>query len=405
MNRKHRKQRRQTKKKNQYKERAAHENEEFKDTFMINESLRTSNFGLLREIGRKKGFMSHAIRRRVWPFLLHSADQDTKRLREGSLDVPHKDESQVMLDTPRSFNSYPKNVSAEDKLKLQGQLERVIVHVLRSYPSLHYYQGFHDICAVILLLFGEVYACQLMNTLAVFYLRDAMSSTFEPILKELTIMDTLIKLEDKELHEFITEANVLPYYSISWVITWCSHDLDDLDKLARLFDFFIVSNPFMVVYFSAAVVLSRKSDILKLPCDNSIIHSFLTKLPKDLDVDKLIEKAYQLEQSYSVFEIQCESSVALGEYSAINRFDQEFLPIQSIEDLNDKLGIVIPLLKEDPAETPIKLTTEVTSKKPNTMLERLLLLYKKDTTLFTLFTVSAGVGLLAVMLSNMDVVR
>lgn len=63
------------------------------------------------------------------------------------------------------------DISPEDKIKLQEQLDRVITHVLRVYPSLHYYQGFHDICSVFILLFGEKYACKLMEPVALFYKR------------------------------------------------------------------------------------------------------------------------------------------------------------------------------------------------------------------------------------------
>jgi hypothetical protein len=103
------------------------------------------------------------------------------------------------------FTNCKIDVSPEDKKKLEGQLSRVIAHVLRSYPSLHYYQGFHDICSVFILLFGEKYACKLMEPVALFYLRDEMFVTMEPVLKQLTILDTLIRLEDIELYEFITE--------------------------------------------------------------------------------------------------------------------------------------------------------------------------------------------------------
>lgn len=84
-------------------------------------------------------------------------------------------------------------------------MHRIIIHVLRSYPSLHYYQGFHDICSVFLLLFGEKYACQMIERVSLFYLRDMMFNSLEPVMKQLTIIDTIIRLEDNELHEFITE--------------------------------------------------------------------------------------------------------------------------------------------------------------------------------------------------------
>lgn len=68
MKRKQRKQRKHLKKKNpsSYKEKPAQDNDEFKDTFKINQALRTENYNLLREIGRETGFTSDAIRRRVW---------------------------------------------------------------------------------------------------------------------------------------------------------------------------------------------------------------------------------------------------------------------------------------------------------------------------------------------------
>lgn len=68
MKRKQRKQRKHLKKKNHqsYKEKPAQENDEFQDTFKINQALRTENYSLLREIGRETGFTGDAIRRRVW---------------------------------------------------------------------------------------------------------------------------------------------------------------------------------------------------------------------------------------------------------------------------------------------------------------------------------------------------
>lgn len=108
------------------------------------------------------------------PFLLHLSEKKIRK--EGSLNskhifcfnrtwmfifffffsVPHKDEEQVKLDVTRSFNSYPKSkglgeikkcssnilldINEEEKEKLKVQLHRVILHVLRLYPSLHYYQ-------------------------------------------------------------------------------------------------------------------------------------------------------------------------------------------------------------------------------------------------------------------------
>ncbi|KAL7319181.1 GTPase-activating protein gyp8 [Mucor circinelloides] len=412
MKRKQRKQRKHLKNRNHqnYKEKPAQDNDEFQDTFKINQALRAENYNLLREIGRETGFSSDAIRRRVWPFLLHCADIDQNKATEGSLDVPHKDEEQVNLDVIRSFNSFPKNIDEEDKEKLQTHLKNVIVHVLRSYPSLHYYQGFHDICSVFILLFGEKYACKMMESVALFFLRDEMYVTMEPVLKQLTILDTIIRLEDLELYDFITEAGVLPYYCLSWVITWCSHDLDDLDKITRLFDLFLSSNPFMVVYFAAAVVLSRRNQVLALPCDTSTIHSFLTKLPKDIDVDSLCQAACELEEKYSVFEIQCQSTIALDQVSAINRFERDWLPVTSLKDLNNTIeDHILPILQDKDERKPIELVSAASNKQhvqqSKSILQKLQQLDKKDAFLYTLLTVGAGVSLVAMLMSTSDLMR
>lgn len=56
------------------------------------------------------------------------------------LSTPHPDESQVLLDTKRSFVSYPKGLPAESKQILQDDLQDLIVGVLRKFPALHYFQ-------------------------------------------------------------------------------------------------------------------------------------------------------------------------------------------------------------------------------------------------------------------------
>ncbi|CEP14924.1 hypothetical protein [Parasitella parasitica] len=373
MKRKQRKQRKYLRKRKNrsYKDTSAQENQEFQDTFKINQALRTENYNLLREIGRETGFTSDAIRRRVWPFLLHCTDINQAKVTEGSLNVPHKDEGQVNLDVVRSFNSFPKNVNEEDKSKLQDQLR----HCLFCYLA-----------------------------------KNEMYTTMEPVLRQLTILDTIIRLKDLELYEFITEAGVLPYYSLSWVITWCSHDLDDLEKITRLFDLFISSNPFMVVYFAAAVVLSRREQVLELPCDTSTIHSFLTKLPKDLDVDALCQIACELEEEYSVFEMQCQSTVALDQVSAINRHAQDWLPLTSLQAFNDIIkDEIIPILQDKDERKPIKLISTPTNsqhmKQSNSILQRMRQLNKKDAFLYALLTVGAGVGLVAMFMSNSDLFR
>jgi hypothetical protein len=41
-----------------------------------------------------------------------------------------------------------------------------------------------------------------------------------------------------------------------WIITWFSHDIDDVEVAARVFDFHLATHPLMCAYMSAALVIS-----------------------------------------------------------------------------------------------------------------------------------------------------
>ena len=62
----------------------------------------------------------------------------------------HADESQVALDVRRSFHAWDAALVGDVRLR-QAQLSDLLRGTLRAYPYLHYYQGLHDIVAVILL--------------------------------------------------------------------------------------------------------------------------------------------------------------------------------------------------------------------------------------------------------------
>ncbi|OCF44886.1 hypothetical protein I317_01165 [Kwoniella heveanensis CBS 569] len=67
--------------------------------------------------------------------------------------IPHPNERQVKLDTDRSFVTYPKGLPSQSKPGLQADLNDLIVGVLRKYPALSYFQGYHDILSVLYLTF------------------------------------------------------------------------------------------------------------------------------------------------------------------------------------------------------------------------------------------------------------
>ncbi|KAI9305497.1 rab-GTPase-TBC domain-containing protein [Cunninghamella echinulata] len=295
-------------------------------------AIKEKNIDQLRQIGKDHGFIHNNLRRKAWPLLLHCTLTNKITKRTSYKSKKHKDEEQVFLDIKRSFNTFPKNLDEKRKKVLQQELNQVIVQVLRNFPKLHYYQGFHDICAVFLLLFGQSNAIQLLSHVALFYLRDAMLDSLDPILKEIELLNTLYKLKDEKLYEHFQSMGILPYYCLSWIITWFSHDLEELEDIYRIFDLILSTHPMMPLYITASlVILNYKPEEIN-DQDPSILHHYLCKLPyqSNLKWKPILQHAIQLYTTYPPFELQQHANVGLSQVSSLNTYHQHYLFCSSI---------------------------------------------------------------------------
>ncbi|RUP49166.1 hypothetical protein BC936DRAFT_143138 [Jimgerdemannia flammicorona] len=369
----------------------------------INEAISSKELDLLRHLARTdNGFVNDGLRRRAWPLLLHCGkvidDWDENKAEE------HKDERQVLLDVERSLNNYPtggsyrklaflsirhvvvswfSDLTPVTKKQKQDDLNDIIVEVLRKYPLLHYYQGYHDVCTCFLIVMGKT---------------NAIPAIENPILRQLTLINTLLKLEDPPVFDFIDEVGVLPYYCLSWILTWCSHDITDFAKVARLFDFFIASNPLMPVYFATAVVLSRRKELLEMEPDNALVHHFLSKFPQDVDVDILVVHAIELEIKFSPEELQRKAGAGLDETSTVNTYATLWSSLQP-GDVPSKPDAE-RILSLPPAERkPSRFGDQGPARNAK---ERLVL---KNRTLWTLLAVGAGMGTAALIMLNNHAMR
>lgn len=59
---------------------------------------------------------------------------------------------------------------------------------------------------------------------------------------------------DSQLAEHIVGAGILPFFALSWYITWFAHDVPALPHIARLFDLFMASHPLMPLYVGAVAM-------------------------------------------------------------------------------------------------------------------------------------------------------
>lgn len=81
----------------------------------------------------------------------------------------------------------------------------------------------------------------------------------------------------------VRRAAPLPFFSLSWVLTLMSHDLDSFPVISRLFDFLLAYNPAMMSYLGAAVILLKKEELAMLDEDAAedpaMLHHTLAKMP------------------------------------------------------------------------------------------------------------------------------
>ena len=74
-----------------------------------------------------------------------------------------------------------------------------------------------------------------------------------------------------------------------------AHDIQEYGDIARLFDVFLAREAVFSVYMFAQIMLQRSDELFETPADEpEMLHSILSKLPKPLDLEKLIANTVNL---------------------------------------------------------------------------------------------------------------
>ncbi|KAI8092502.1 rab-GTPase-TBC domain-containing protein [Halteromyces radiatus] len=288
---------------------------------LIRQAITHNDFTTLQKMAREPGgFMKDSFRQYVWPILLRTHQGYYIDEKGSANDIA--DPIQISKDVERSLYYYPQDITPNLKARKQQELHRMIVEILWRNPRLKYYQGFHDICTVFLLVLGKRAGIPAAENVALFFTRDAMLDSFDPISKQLRLMMSIIEYEDTELMTFMERNNVMPFYALSWVLTWFSHDLTDFNKITRLFDLFIASSAMMPLYVASAITLIRRDELLG--ADPEYLHSLMTHIPEDIDIERTIQLACHLEANYSSLYLQKRSGIWLHDESTINTWEHDW---------------------------------------------------------------------------------
>ncbi|XP_041376061.1 TBC1 domain family member 20-like isoform X2 [Gigantopelta aegis] len=249
----------------------------------------------LRQLSISRGgLLSNELRLKAWPKLLAVNVSDISPKPSSEDLQAHRDYSQVVMDVNRSLKRFPPGMQDDQRMALQDQLVDVIMRVLVKNPELHYYQGYHDICVTFLLVVGEDVAFALVEKLSINHLRDFMDSNMDRTKHMLNYLYPILYKANPELCEYMESAELGTIFSLSWLITWYGHVLNDFRHIVRLYDFFIACHPLMPIYLAAAIVLYREKEVLACECEMCFIHSLLSKIPDHLPFEQLIAKAGDL---------------------------------------------------------------------------------------------------------------
>ena len=184
--------------------------------------------------------------------------------------------SQIDKDVNRSLNQYNLGFSTNYYRKL---LESIMVALFQNNKLLTYSQGFNDVCSVFLMVLKEDLGYYASCSISHYFMRDYLKSNFEKgVIPALSLMMKIIQWLHPDIYDKIKFMEI-PTFAVSWIITWFSHDLEEVSEIYRLYDYLISNHPAAIIYVAAATVVYNKDLIMDMEDDDmSVIHMIFQNL-------------------------------------------------------------------------------------------------------------------------------
>lgn len=191
------------------------------------------------------------------------------------------------------FNNIVSAGGENELHRRKEQLSDLIIETLRRNPMLCYFQGYHDIAQVLLLVLGAQLAHPTFATLSLVRIRDYMLPSLSPALKHLHLIPAILEVADPRIRRHL--ASTQPYFALAAALTLYAHDIEDYRDIARLYDFLLAHEPVVAIYLFAAIILSRKDELLDISIEEpEMLHFTLSKMPQPLALEELISSTMEL---------------------------------------------------------------------------------------------------------------
>jgi len=235
------------------------------------------------------GFKSHN-RRAVWPLLAGVSLSTSTASTAAALATVHGAVSrQYTIDAERGMHfdickAWSPSRREQCVSALACVLELALGHDRQMPGCPCYYQGLHDIAAVLMLELGPSAAVPLLKALLQSRLAGFAAPTMDCSVSVLNVMWRLFEAVDPALHARCVACSVQPVFALSWVLTWFSHDLQSFGSVARLFDLLLGGHPLMVAYVAVAILHTYRAEIMTASqSEDASLYTMLQKLPQRLD--------------------------------------------------------------------------------------------------------------------------
>ncbi len=141
-------------------------------------------------------------------------------------------------------------IYSDDAEKLVSNVKQFTKDIVKN-SKLKYYQGFNDLIAYLYLIFNDDHI--IIKKIIDFHFYPFLSNKieFESVLNVLT--DTIAHIDSTISNTLLDITSTQPYYALSWIITWFSHNNTDVKHQYRIIEYLLNSQPVTIFYISALV--------------------------------------------------------------------------------------------------------------------------------------------------------
>ncbi|OMJ83290.1 hypothetical protein SteCoe_15814 [Stentor coeruleus] len=242
------------------------------------------------------GLVDGEIRKTAWPILLKVDNVEWE-----IEDARNKNSEIIEMDVLRSIsgNDIANRFSEDERRTKRKELSKILNTIIKTNPTLNYYQGFNHICTVFLITSGLNIGYHLSENCALNLLKDAMRNNFEQgLIQQISLIYDLLDKKDpivarklESIYAYNGEVEA-PIICLSWVLCWFSNNLKSFKSISRIFDFCIATHALAPIYLSAIIFIWKKPKLLD--CQNNYEFYELFKNLDDINCDKLCQEAFEL---------------------------------------------------------------------------------------------------------------